>query len=246
VYPQVHIIDATLGALRNFHLVTFAEKPNGRGLREARHAVRKHLRAGPCVIVTTELFEHDAEPIFGVDGCIRSQAVRRLTRLVVAALCQAPESGIEQQVKLTLGEVARPPKTVLIWTRQSWKDTKSRTSIPRQVWSALTSGAKPLQDLHLDDRIVVAIEYCSSSKHPFADRWIADTIRSDRSVELLTSNPNRVTRRAAEIDHVLAQLSMRGGTWWSQGARFGSLASKDWYMVEGHLPDVRGQVELGA
>jgi len=95
-------------------------------------------------------------------------------------------------------------------------------------------------ELKTNDRILVLVEYCSSSAHPWTDRLVREAIPSDRPVTIITANPDTLTRRAEGVEQILEEMALNGGgAWCSQGASFGDVARSDWFKVDEHLEDVQ-------
>jgi hypothetical protein len=244
---QVHIPDCKIGTLGNCHLVTFTSAPDDVQIAKVESLLWNKLHAASCRSISTKAFMHSpAYPVFNMDGSLcRATLDTILSPAAKSALSKVAASGQDRQVAFALGKSRREPRTVVIWIRQSAEDTAAKTSVPRQAWSALTGKAPPLQDLRSDDRLVIAIEYCSSSQHPWHDRNIRDLIPTDRSLHVITSNPDRLTRRPSEVDEPLAELGDGQGSWWSQGAKFDGGNESDWIDVRKHADKVVEQIRCG-
>ena len=231
---QIHILDSRVGTLRNVHMVTFKDFPTYDQRKEAKRMLRKTLGAEPgCEILETEPFVHNPSlPMFNLDGGVnRYVADTVLGPAAKSVLIQRKRGRIDQPVKTAFRDEPREPITIVIWVRQSKDEASARTSIPRQIWSALTGEAPPLMNLQPGDRIMIVIEYCSSSAHPGIDRTVIDHVPHDRPLAIITSNPDRLTRRADEVATILNFLD---GEWWSQGGRFDNMNTGIWFNVADH------------
>jgi hypothetical protein len=100
-------------------------------------------------------------------------------------------------------------------------------------------------NLRPDDHIVVAIEYCSSSQHPWTDREVQKLIPQDRPVHIITTNPDRLTRRASEVSNILNELAANDGKWFSQGAKFEGLKLDTWFTVAELSTQIQHQLQIG-
>jgi hypothetical protein len=249
---HIHVLEGRLATLSGCLLVSYKVSPSKHKVKEVRRRLQKHLGAETgCPWVTTEPFEIDEESMpFTIGGNTKKSVMDNiLTPLVRQALLQSKmrqkqqggeESEIEQ-VKCALSGSERDPKTVVLWVRKSEAERKGKTSIPRQLWSILTSEAPPLMDLHLEDRVVVLIEYCSSAANPLSDRVVKDAVIPDRPVHLLTANPDRFTRRPEEIAYAYQRT---GDDWHTQGLR-STPSPADWVRVKDSEDAVKEQVRIG-
>ncbi|KAK3679881.1 hypothetical protein LTR78_000257 [Recurvomyces mirabilis] len=138
-----------------------------------------------------------------------------------------------------------PPRTYVIWTRQSVSETAVTTSIPRQIWSTLTAQESPLTSMRSHDRLLVFVEYCSSSAHPWRDRQLIKHIPRERPLILLTSNPDRLSRRPEEIKLTVEDFLAPGDTWLSRGAGFDGVERDTWFDVEDEVGGVTEQLRCG-
>ena len=135
----------------------------------------------------------------------------------------------------------REPINVIIWIRKS--QTDSSTSLARQIWSALTQRAPPLKDLRAHDRIIIVVEVCSSSKHPFTDREVHKLVPTDLPMHIITSNPDRMTRRSDEVVDILSELGTEG-KWYTQAAKFEHVKQRTWIDVSQYVDDIQEQLRI--
>jgi DNA invertase Pin-like site-specific DNA recombinase len=109
-------------------------------------------------------------------------------------------------------------------------------------------------DYRLRD-VSIKVEVCSSSEHPMEDRTLLQSMleeyrrpTSQQPVILLTTNPDRLTRRSEELDALVLQLRECGIEWWTQG-QVGRPA--EWHQMsptsDGNAHDIaiHRQVERG-
>lgn len=136
------------------------------------------------------------------------------------------------------------PRSIVIWCRQSRAEGSARTSIPTQLWTALTSEAPPLMSLREGDDIKVVIEYCSSAATGWSDRAIGDDLPYDRDWRLITVNPDRFTRRAEELGDYWPTLATEDkNNWFSQAVNAEKPA--EWHRVQDHRASVEDRLRLG-
>lgn len=245
--PHVHILEQTIGSLRNWHMITFKNDPTDAQLNAAKYQLWSRLDSRDCKVLCTKAFRHQAQqPFFEADGSVSKRMVEKvLSPLAKKALSARSRGNSHRDVTVAVVPADREPINLMIWARQSLDEKTARTSISRQVWSTLTSKAPPLMSLHPDDRIIVVVEYCSSFAHPWEDRLVQEQLPLDRPIVILTSNPNRVTRRAEEADFIFEQLAGETGSWWSRGAAFDGVAQDEWFEVAEHFDAVEKQIEIG-
>ncbi|KAK3717463.1 hypothetical protein LTR37_005853 [Vermiconidia calcicola] len=81
---------------------------------------------------------------------------------------------------------------------------------------------------------------CSSSKHPLSDRRLFHSLPRDLPISILTVNPDRLTRRLEEINTIVADLAVKGGSWFSSGFDLQAEGSdvRDWNAVSGESADI--------
>ncbi|KAK3646100.1 hypothetical protein LTR56_008717 [Elasticomyces elasticus] len=244
---QVHVPDCQIATLGNCHLVFFTTSPSPTEIETVTTSLKAFLQAGDCRVLSTEPFRCSTNStMFNTDGGIQRQALDKiLSPLAKTALSLRARGSIARDVTMEVTSLARKPVTKVIWTRQSEDDTTATTSISRQVWTALTSGAPPLVSVHPQDRLVIVVEYCSSSKHPWFDRQLRSMLPTDRPLEILTCNPDRLTRRADEVEPILNELVAANGSWYSQGAGFGELPAETWFDVSQDIEFVKEQIRCG-
>ncbi|KAI7162658.1 hypothetical protein KC349_g1936 [Hortaea werneckii] len=218
--PQVHIPDSRIGSLANCHLVSFYQAPDVPQIEATRDALGRHLGSEHSRALHTAPFKHDASfPTFEIDGSLSRQALDRiLSPLVKSALSSCTKGTIRRDVKFeSIEQPSRGSVTIVVWARQSDDDTSAATSISRQVWSSLTSGPPVMTRSHPEDRVLIAVEYCSSSSHPWSDRQIRRLLPFDKPLHVVTANPDRLTRRPDEVIPILHEITRTGGSWWTQG-----------------------------
>lgn len=232
--PQVHIPDSRIGSLANCHLVSFYQAPDISQIEATRDVLGRHLGDEHSRALHTTSFKHDASfPTFEIDGSLGRPALDRiLSPLVKSALSSYAKGTIRRDVNLeSTGQPSRSPVTIVVWARQSEDDTSAATSISRQVWSSLTSGPPVMTGLHPEDRVLIVVEYCSSSSHPWSDRQIRKLLPFDRPLHVVTANPDRLTRRADEVIPILREITRTGGSWWTQGLQSHDISPGTWIDV---------------
>ena len=244
--PQVHIPNGRIASMSNCHIVSFASKPSTKQIEHIKMTLGTFLNANGCRALHSEPFLHRvSSPIFNVDGCISRQVHDRvLCPIAKSALSLQVEGRAQREVAIGFADKPREPVTIVIWARQSPDMGTVSTTISRQVWTALTSHAPPLMSLQVDDRIVVVVEYCSSSKHPQTDRQLFKVIPTDRPLRIITSNPDRLTRRSQEVPMLLENLA-EDVEWWSQGVTFNEMSQSAWFRVSDAVAEVQEHIEIG-
>lgn len=157
---------------------------------------------------------------FRADGELRHTIKDRfLSAAMREALSKQNVGSITEQAMkqfVALGELDRPPVDFVLWTRQSNEEAKRASdSIPRQLATMLRS---PILDtLQPTDRIWVFVEMASSSRHALSERRLYSSMPRKRPVQLLTVNPDRLTRRSDEVAVVLRDVEEGGGHWFTSG-----------------------------
>lgn len=104
-------------------------------------------------------------------------------------------------------------RTVVLLGRHSGEDHGGRDSIPFQIWSVMKSPPACLINLGENDHLFVVAEYVSSATRQWQDREIWNELPKNRPVILVSSRPDRVTRRADEVDAIADFVEGTGGPW---------------------------------
>ncbi|KAG0345701.1 hypothetical protein BG004_003264 [Podila humilis] len=93
------------------------------------------------------------------------------------------------------------------------------TSVERQFVSLLHKMGELITPGNLQ-RFEVMIEYSSSSQHPWQSRqFLGRKVREMNGSLILSANPDRVTRRADELDSIIAEFENNGCEWQTLGAQ---------------------------
>ncbi|KAG0310689.1 hypothetical protein BGZ99_000211 [Dissophora globulifera] len=111
-------------------------------------------------------------------------------------------------------------KNCIIYVRSSTElQGDSGTSLERQLVQLL-SRLDEVVDPMLIRTVTIAVEFCSSSVHPWKSRKLLQSMLQDGagSFVLVSANPDRVTRRSFEVPEVVARLQQRDSEWWTLGA----------------------------
>lgn len=220
---QVHIVETPIYTLHYPILLGFDEKPAKAILDISLSYLRSALGLDATTTKTlaTEPFaKEDSMTWFRADGILdrnfKDKVLSPHLRKALAVL-----RGTDSDIKLELIKDnrlfvdERKPVRWVLWLRQSNEDGKrARDTMPRQLTTLLTSLILG-EGLRIGDQVVICCELCSSSKHPLTDRRLWNTVRGmrDMPVHLLTVNPDRMTRRAAEVDVVRRFVASTGGFW---------------------------------
>jgi hypothetical protein len=119
-------------------------------------------------------------------------------------------------------------------------------SIFHQLATLLASPV--LEDMQTTDQVIIVAEICSSSRHPLTDRRLHYSLPRDKPIQLLTVNPDRMTRRADEVDTIIADVEATGGRWHSSGFALGDkgIGKRDWFIVADEMAEaVKTQLRPG-
>lgn len=186
----------------------------------------------------TKTIHYSDKPIFRADGlCHKYVADRVLARLVRESyritgpqIAPTGERWNAQYDEQYIGQ------TIVIWVRES---TLIQTSVSGQLWGILERFPLPVHPTL--DKIVVVCESCSSNKYPAESRLAVQQIRSlaaeSSGLTIITSNPDRATRRVDEVED-LTQL----GHWISTGI----VSDRTTFQcVHDELAHVKQQIERG-
>ncbi|KAK9794477.1 putative Heterokaryon incompatibility domain-containing protein [Seiridium cardinale] len=111
-------------------------------------------------------------------------------------------------------EAAFDHRTVLIFGRHSGDESvTSPNAIPAQIWSVLEAPPSCAINLGEHNHLLVVVEYVSSAAYGCRERPIWDEIPLDRPLLLVSNRPDRVTRRADEVDAIADSVQATGGSW---------------------------------
>lgn len=223
--PQVHVIETPICNLHYPILLGFDQRPSkktiGKSLRWLRTALSPdNLDSFDTAIITLPFLKDDTATWFRADGMLeknfKDKVLAPHLRSAFAALRATPSDfKLELLQDTCLFVDQRQPARWIIWLRQSNEDgKKARDTMPRQLTTVL-HGSVLGDGLRRGDQVVVCCELCSSNKHPLKDRRLWNTIRGmrDMPLNILTVNPDRMTRRSAEIDTVKDFVASTGGRW---------------------------------
>lgn len=248
---QVHVLDTPLYAKRYCQLVVFhsQNQPTDHTVNRMIKDLRKQLGLGiTSRVVSTIPILKSKDIWFRPDGDLNLVVKDRILASELRSALSKQRGVDDQQQDASpdlshLYNLSRSPMTYVLWTRQSNEDARRcKDSIPRQLTTILSSPV--LETVQASDRLVVIVESCSSSKHPLSDRRLYHCLPTDTPIQLLTVNPDRLTRRASEVDTVLADL--RGGLWHTSGLDLDEGSKEDWQIIGAASADgLKKQLALG-
>ena len=252
--PQVHVLDAPIFAKRYCQLVTFRTEapPDDTAIDHAISALRSALDAnGGSRVTATKPIPKGKQAWFRADGEVHVVIKDRILGAALrTALIKRRSSGQAKDgsiIDLTqLLSQDRQPVNYVLWIRQSNEDAgRAQDSAPRQIATLISSPV--LEALQRNDCVIVVAEICSSSKHPLTDRRLYHTLPRNRPMQILTVNPDRLTRRADEVDTILDDLESVGGAWYTSGLELGEDDDKrDWHHVsDPSVDDIKARLKLG-
>ena len=256
--PQVHILDTPIYAKRFCQLLVFragTTRPTDLEIRQAIQTLRVVLGLGEnAAVIATEPVHKGKEAWFRADGDMHVLVRDRVLALGLRAALAKKRASDGEGDHHASGDITklcdpnRPPMYFVFWTRQSNEDSRrARDSVPRQVASLMS--APVLETIQPNDRIIVIAEICSSSRHPLTDRRIYHSIPHDRPIQLLTVNPDRLTRRSDEVETILADLSSNAGAWHTSGLVLGEEGSdvRDWHTISPAVSeDIEAKLKIGS
>ncbi|EME77949.1 uncharacterized protein MYCFIDRAFT_79193 [Pseudocercospora fijiensis CIRAD86] len=250
--PQIHVLDKLIQDRRHCFLVQFPGEgePDSRTVMLAMDQLRDSLgakRDSDDVVTLPFRMDKRSSTWFRVDGDedvdFRLKVLSdKLRRAIDAAI--VPGAIKSTQPIPDLAVAGRAPATIIIWARQSGEETLKAGSMSRQL-TTLLHAVYPwvIPGDHLD----VFAETCSTNKHPLDDRNMWRGLLRDKPLYILTTNPDRLTRRAEEVDRICAELKSLGGGWYVLGDSLGSEHwTSTWYKLEGATVDVvKARLQLG-
>lgn len=218
--PQVHVVDTPVLKHCNCLLLAFTEEPERTEIEEVLERLRTSLFILPSVsMLATKPFTKD-------EHWIRADGMLDL-KFHDSILCHHLREAIQRNMKNDPREVSvelaldddflsdRSPQRFVIFARQGREDKEARLTIPRQLTTILRSGFFSGHNMIFRpgvDKITVVEEICSSNQHPWKDRCVLKEIPRDLPRVFLTTNPDRLTNRAEEID--LAIGGVLGDSWY--------------------------------
>ncbi|SMY27121.1 unnamed protein product [Zymoseptoria tritici ST99CH_1A5] len=254
--PQVHILDDKVVNNRYCMLISSSREPT----REECEAMIKELEEELGVPTTgkswvTQPFKKGDDPWFRADGVLEkrfkeeviNEAVRKLD--AERRVCEArPEGLLSKGPSTDLDfkgafnpEAPNGPRracTIVVYTRTSKEDgSKTRITIPKQTTTTL--GSPFLRFRRRGDRVWVFKEMCSSNKHAWKERCMTAKIPRDRPIIMLSSNPDRVTRRPDEVLMIVEFVKETGGAWYTQGFPIhDGDTDETWTLVDGDAIEI--------
>lgn len=224
--PQVHIIDTPVCGCALPLLLGFTRKPQEVTIEHAIKCVYRVLGLpspntgwiidSTSCIATEPFTKQDGVAWFRADGVLEMNFKDRvLSRYLRRAMAKLRSTHFDKKrirdSNLFVGKSVR----WVLWVRQSNEDGKrARDTIPRQLTTLLVSTILG-DEFSEGDEVVICCELCSSSKHPLRDRRLWNAVRgmTGMPIRLLTVNPDRMTRRADEVDAIRTHIASTGGMW---------------------------------
>lgn len=249
---QVHVLKCAIYDKRQCLLIAFPThaKPRAQDIETVAEKLRKvlGLKESSRYLATEPIakaerwFRADGELKKKVKDLILSPALREaLSKQTVGSL--VPRAAVQPNA---LREADRPPVDFVLWTRQSNEDARrAYDSIPRQLATMLRSPV--LDSLRGTDRIWIFVEMASSSRHALSERRLYASLPRQRPVQLLTVNPDRMTRRASEIAVVREDIELTRGHWFTSGVKVEEhQRPEDWVEVDAELqPQLEEVISIG-
>lgn len=228
-----------IGGKRFCLLLCFQKEPYVKEIEVSLEVLRRQLKIPRSrrVISTSVLHLPKNKHLFRLDGsCIRNKASRKISVALRDVIVNQKQTYQDPTLQIT--SQGREPLRWVFVLRQSQEDSApTKTSIPRQLWTMLTSKNAPFRRLEELDEISVVIELCSSHKHPIQDRMVFRDLPDDLPLIFLTTNPDRLTRRDNKIDLILER-----GEWYTRGLHGNNL---NWVNVRQHKAAIEEQVNIG-
>jgi hypothetical protein len=235
---HVQIIE-NIGGKRFCLLLSFKHDPVKEDIDGSLELLREQLGLSRSRrVVTSQLLRISKDrPLFRIDGSrLDNTASRKLSGALRDVIVNQKQSYRDPALQVV--PEGRAPVCWVFVLRQSQEDSiPAKTSIPRQLWTMLTSNNAPFDKLEKLNKISVIVELCSSHKHPITDRMIFEDIPHDLPLVFLTANPDRLTRRDDEIELILAK-----GRWFTRGS---SGKNTTWVDVQENKDIIKSQVNTG-
>lgn len=218
--PQVHIIETPLCTFHFPVLIGFDRRPSNTVIDKALgcllHSLGLHKNTSS--IVTAPFAKADGFVWFRPDGILdvkfKDKVLGPNLRSAIATSRGTPHAW-KRLEESGLFVVDRRPIRWIFLMRQSNEDgIRARDTMPRQLTTLLHSTVFA-EGVRTGDEVLMCAEICSSNKHPLGDRRIWNKIRgmTDMTINILTVNPDRMTRREDEVDTVREFVASTGGTW---------------------------------
>lgn len=187
----------------------------------------------PTVRFYTEPMQYNALGIstglFRMDGQLNAWVGDRILRPRVSAAYRASmsrkgtsgssRSSLAQPTRTVASRPNAPFTHCIIYVRISTAVQEDSGATCERQFLELLDRINDFEDSIMQiKKIIVAIEYCSSSQHPWTCRKLPQSLLNTKDRLLLLSvNPDRVTRISQEVPTIAQSLAETGSEWWTLG-----------------------------
>lgn len=230
--PHVHLIDCQVMGLMSVMAIAFrtSDEPGTPMVGMALHSILTNLGVPLLTsgrwLVTDPLFYRNVNgPIFRSDGLTSISFVsKHVSPEMRAAIDNArrwlpsqPPLRPYDQLSMSRAEELRQPRLLIIWLRASI--TGMGRSLGRQLWIIINHMPSVLAELRPHDKVVVALEHCSSVKHGWGERFACDAVLKWLSLHpghesyVLTAWADRLTRRVEDLNMIGESFDKTSTTW---------------------------------
>ncbi|KAK8195422.1 uncharacterized protein BKA78DRAFT_293981 [Phyllosticta capitalensis] len=242
-----------------FHDRSIATRPNCMALQFSRMPTKRAVDSIVAHVRQLALLRDNAkititEPRLNTDEWFQSDGVVRVTIIdkLLSPLMRAAITSKrgDQQEELQVKNLVRFNAhdgriTIIFFIRRSRDDAYFSTSLLRQLCTMLASIPEYLRS-HGNMRVLILNELCSSSAHPMQDRQILRFVVDTEPVWVMTTNPDRLTRRKDEVIPLINCFEATSGGWLFSGIQDDNFQISDFVIIDATIaPIVEEQLETG-
>lgn len=249
--PQIHVLEQSVANHRYTLLACFRLSPCETAIQSMIDAVFEQLKVKKSakVITTRPTFNVTEDSrLFREDGVLRMTVIDRILSPALREALSTRGSGEGTVLGFELIKIPkRLPVVFVIWVRRSRDENVQSFTIARQAWSILANPPDCLRYATNLDKVIIAIENCSSSQHPLKDRRLMRSIPKNQPIFLLTTNPDRMTRRQEEVSEIVSIVERSGGAWYTKGMASEHNQAIEWSTIgdEASQDRLRDRLRIG-
>lgn len=249
---QVHILEAAVMRCKSSLLLSFSTEPTHTNIQAAISSITAvlGLNFSQDDWVSTLPYRHTqtVTPVFLPTGRANhvffDQVICPRLRATLSTSLADPEYPTLVSTSAAMEDDA-PPHCAILWIRQSTMEQAD--CLAKQLWCILNDASNPILPLRPRDSLQIIVEVSSSSRRPLRDRILFDKIIESVSTPftMLTTSPDRLTRRSSEVEMMISHIQQRGGRWMSMGCISEDFSTKEWCNVADVKTLVEQQVSDG-
>ncbi|KAK8237845.1 hypothetical protein HDK90DRAFT_464695 [Phyllosticta capitalensis] len=208
--------DRAIAALRNCIAVFFTRKPSDSELAKLIAHTKSTLLLSQGANLTVTEPCMNTEIWFRPDGIIQHNVIDKLLSPLLRKALKSRKSGVQQPrpaSQVTSTRNAHHERfTVVFFVRRSCGDSFYSTSPLRQLCTMI-EGLPEFLGQSENSTFLILYELCSSSAHPMPNREIFEFLPAEGATWIITTNPDRLTRRSDEVKPITEHLQTSGGGW---------------------------------